>query len=90
MEWKRKLIIMAVPAALAVGGGAMVAAHAATPNPPAAPNASQTTEPAESPTESGATTETTDPAEPAGTTQGAGSGHADPAGQVDHQFDGQE
>ena len=82
MNWKQKLIVLAVPATLAVAGGSFIAAHAATPGPtPNTPKATQSTEPATEPA-----TEPTTP-EPAGTTQ---SGHADPAGQVDHQFDGQE
>ena len=96
MDWKRRLIILAVPATLAVAGGAMVVAHAAnSPTPP--PAQSQTTDPAEpadttgtaDPAEATGTTETADPAEPAGAA-GTQSGHADPAGNVDHQFDGQE
>ncbi len=89
MNWKQKLIVLAVPATLAVAGGSLIAAHAATPGAtPSTPKATQPAEPATEPadTTTEPATEPTTP-EPSGNGQ---SGHADPAGQVDHQFDGQE
>jgi hypothetical protein len=85
MDWKRKLVILAIPAALTVSAGGMLVAHAATPRP--APVTSQPAEPAETTTEPAGAAEAADPAEAPGAAQ---AGHTDPAGTVDHQFDGQE
>ncbi len=80
-NWKTKLTAVAVPAVLAVGGAGMVAQAAAPPT--ATPPASAATEPAESATE----TPGTEPVE-ANEPNLPGGGHADPAGQVDNQFEG--
>ena len=91
MNWNRKFAILAVPAILAVGGGALAVHAASTPTP--APTSSQPktgAEPAEAadPAEAKEAPEAADPAEAAG---GADKGHADPAGAtVDHQFEGNE
>jgi hypothetical protein len=85
MDWKRKLVILAIPAVLTVGAGGMVVAHAATPGP--TPGSSQSKEPIESTTEPAGAAEASEPAEAPGAAQ---SGHADANDQTDHQFDGQE
>jgi hypothetical protein len=85
MDWRRKLVILAIPAVLAVVAGGMLAAHAATSNP--APGNSQGNEPAESTTEPAGAAAASDPTETTGGTQ---AGHTDTNAQADHQFDGQE
>ena len=85
MDIKRKLIFLAVPAVLAVGGAGMVVAHAATPTP--SPGTAQAAEPAESATEPTGAAEATEAPEAPGAPQ---VGHADPNGTADHQFEGQE
>jgi hypothetical protein len=82
-NWKTRLAILAVPAALAVGGGAVVA-HAAAPSPAppsSSPAASDTS--TEAPDTSPEPAEANEPGQPGG-------GHADQAGQGDHQWDGVE
>jgi hypothetical protein len=84
-DWKRKLATVAVPAVLGVGATGVIAqaagpatASAPTTVQPAAPAA-----PAEAPEPATGTVEASEPSLPGG-------GHADPPGQVDHQFDGVE
>lgn len=85
MDLKRKLIFLAVPAVLAVGGAGMIVAHAATPTP--TPATSQAAEPAESANEPTGAAEAAEAPEAPGAPQ---VGHADPNGTVDHQYEGQE
>jgi len=82
MNFRRKLAIVAVPAVLALGGGA-IAVHAATPN-PAPPKAAQD---APDPTETPGAAETPEAPEAPGTPD---VGHADPAGEVDNQSTGND
>lgn len=90
MDWKRRVALLAVPAVLAIGGGALVV-HAATP--PPTPPKSQAAEPAE----------VADPVEAAGAAGAAEApeapeapgapevGRADPAGaNTDNQFEGEQ
>lgn len=87
MNFRRKLAIVAVPAVLVLAGGA-VAVHAATPN-PAPPRAVQdAADPAEA-----AGVEKPDAAEKAEAPEAPGTldvGHADPAGDVNHEATGEE
>jgi hypothetical protein len=86
MNLKRKLAIVAVPVVLAIGGAAAV--HAATPNPAPPKAAQEAPDPAETTgTETSAAKETPEAPDAPGT---AGVGHADPAGDVDHQATGEE
>ena len=90
MDFKRKLIILVVPAVLAVSGGAMVVAHAATSTTPGAGQTTDTTgtaKEAPDPTEATDTIEATDQSEASGAPE---VGHTDTGAQADHQFDGQE
>jgi hypothetical protein len=84
MELKRKLLVLAVPTALLLGGATVIAA---TPAP--SPSAPKAAEPAEAPD---ATTEAPEAPDAAGAAGAADVGHADnPAdANADHQFDGQE
>jgi hypothetical protein len=85
MDWKRKLVILAVPAALAVGGGSLIAAQAATtPTPTPSPSAAQKAPEAPE-------TAASEAAEPAEAPEAPGApevGNADPAGAADNQFEG--
>jgi hypothetical protein len=85
MELKRTLLVIAVPAALILGGATVIAATP-TPTPRASHHATQ---PAEAPD---ATTEAPDAADAPEAPGAAQFGHADnPAdANADHQFDGQE
>jgi hypothetical protein len=83
MDWKRKMVILAVPAALAVGGGSLIAAQAASPQPTPS-GSSQTNTAGESATEA---PDKPEAAETPGTPDAA---HADANDQADHQFDGSE
>jgi len=84
MNWKRKLALVAVPAVLALGGGALVVQAAPTSPSPTSPASQTGTEPAE--TSVGA--EKVDAIEAPG---GPDVGHADaPGANVDHQFEGNE
>lgn len=85
MNWKRKFALVAVPAVLALGGGALaVQASPMTVGPPPAPQSQTGAEPAE----------TTGAAEAADAPEAPGApnvGHADaPGANVDHQFEGNE
>lgn len=87
MTLKRRLAILTVPAVLAAGGGALVVHAASSPTPsPALSHRDSTTEAPEAP-EAAQPAGAADAADPAGHVQ---SGHADPAGEVDHQATGQE
>jgi hypothetical protein len=87
MAFKRKFAIVAVPAVLALAGGA-VAVHAATPNPAPTTSASDPADPAEATTaETPAAAEKPEAPEAPGTTD---AGHADPAGDVNHEASGEE
>jgi hypothetical protein len=87
MTFRRKLAIVAVPAVLALGGGA-IAVHAATPNPAPTTSASDAADPVEATAaETPASAETPEAPEAPGTPN---VGHADPAGQVDNQATGEE
>jgi len=90
MEFKKKLAILAVPAVLAIAGGAVAVNAANTPTP--TPAASQKEAPetpgaAEAPEATTGAAAEVETADPAGDVQ---SGHADPAGEVDHQATGNE
>ena len=92
MQFKRKFAILAVPAVLALAGGAVVvhAANTPTPSSPASSQNSTAPEAPEAPEAPGtaAAAETADPAgDPAGDVQG---GHNDTAANADHQFEGNE
>jgi hypothetical protein len=84
-NWKTKLAILGVPAALALGSTGVVAIAAA---PPAATPAT-TSSPAAPSAAPEAAEPTTEPVE-ANEPNLPGGGHSDPAGQADHQFDGVE
>jgi hypothetical protein len=85
MTVRRKLAIVAVPAVLALAGGA-IAVHAATPNPTTA--AADPADPVEATAaETPASAEKPEAAEATGTTE---AGHADPAGDVNHEATGEE
>ena len=97
LDWKRKLAMMAVPAVLAVGATAVIAHATGTPAASSKTNVLLATTPstATPATEAPGTTtegpeattpETVEANEPAL----PGGGHSDPAGQVDHQFEGTE
>lgn len=86
MRLNRKFLILAVPAILALAGGALAVHAANTPTP--APAKSQAQEPAESQAEASGTSATeTEKADAPGDVQ---SGHADTGDQTDHQFEGNE
>ncbi len=82
-DWKRKVALFVVPAAL-MAGAVSVTAHAAAP-PTATPQATSQSAEAAAPTEQpeATTAEASESSLPGG-------GHADAAGQADHQFDGTE
>jgi len=86
MNLKRKFALVAIPAVLALGGGALAvqASTTASPSPTPAPQSQTGAEPAET---AGAG-ETVDAPEAPGA---ADVGHADaPGANVDHQFEGNE
>jgi hypothetical protein len=91
MNWKRRFAIIAVPAVVALGGGA-IAVHAAT-TPTPSPASSL---PAGTDTETADPSGAADPAEAAGkveTAEPAGApdaGHADTSAPADHQATGDE
>jgi hypothetical protein len=81
MQWKKTLIALTVPATLALAGGGMVAAYAATPTPPAPTTAAEN--------------EANEPAEAAEGPEAPGApgvGHADDPKHAadDHQLEGEE
>jgi len=84
MNWKRKLALVAVPAVLALGGGALAVQASSTPSGPSTPASQTGAEPSEM----------TGAAEKVDATEAPGApdvGHADAAGaNVDHQFEGNE
>jgi hypothetical protein len=84
MNWKRKFALVAVPAVLALSGGALVVQAAPTSPSPSSPASQTGTEP----------TETTGGAEKVDAIEAPGAGdvgHADaPGANVDHQFEGNE
>jgi hypothetical protein len=84
MQFKRKFVILAVPAVLALTGGAVAVNAATTPTP--SPASSQKEAP-EAPEAPDTTASAAEPADPAGDVQ---AGHSDPAGEVDHQATGNE
>lgn len=87
MSWKRKLMILVVPAALVVGGASLVAAQASSPNPTPSTGSNRTG------TETPEPAEAAEPAEPAEAPEAQGApevGHADANDQADHQADGTE
>jgi hypothetical protein len=90
MSLKSRLAILSVPAILAVGGGAVAVHAASTPTP--SPAVSQTGADTEKPdaTEPAGAAETPGAAEQADPAGAQGTGHADPAGEVDHQASGNE
>ena len=98
LDWKRKLALIAVPAALAIGGGSLAvsAAAAAPSNTPSATQA-QTTQPAapasqpeaSGQSETGQSETGPEPVE-ANDPNLPGGGHTDVCDQADHQFDGVE
>jgi hypothetical protein len=77
--------LVAVPVVLAIGGAAAMTALAASPPHPSPTNSSpaQAVEPA-------APSETSSAAEPAAAPGAPDTGHADAAGNVDYQFEGQQ
>ncbi len=87
MNLKRKFALVAVPAVLALGGGALVAQASTTQSPGPSTPAPQSQTGAE-PAETVGAGETVDAPEAPGA---ADVGHADaPGANVDHQFDGSE
>jgi hypothetical protein len=83
LNWNKKLIVLAVPATLALAAGGMVAAYAASPNTPT-PAAAQKE-----------ANEANEPAEAAEAPEAPGApevGHADDPknATADHQYEGQE
>jgi hypothetical protein len=87
MSFNRKFAIVAVPAVLALAGGA-IAVHAATPNPSPTTAAADTADPVEATTaETPAAAEKLDAPEAPGATD---VGHSDPAGDVNHEATGEE
>jgi hypothetical protein len=86
MNLRQKVALVAIPAVLALGGGALAvqasSSHPTTAAPAAVQTATDPTEPAESATE---TVEANDPALPAGVTP-----HNDLDPNADHQFEGVE
>jgi hypothetical protein len=89
MNLKRRLAILSVPAVLAMGGGALAVHAASTPAPSPATSQPAETEAPDAP-EAAGTAEATGAAEKADPAGAAGAGHADPAGEVDHQAAGNE
>jgi hypothetical protein len=92
LDWKRKLAIVAVPATLAVGG-TLIIAHANAPSSGSAAAAvTLTAATAPSPAAEAPETAAETAAEKAEPNEAAlpGGGHADAAGQADHQFEGIE
>jgi hypothetical protein len=88
MNFKRKIAIVAVPAVLALGGGALAVHAASTPNPTPKSTAPSAAEPAEA---NGAETQGTAEKPEAPEAPGAADvGHADPAGGVNHEAAGDE
>ena len=89
MQLKRKLAILAVPAVLALGGGAIAVNAANTPTPTPTPASSQKEAPEapEAPETAAGTAAEVETADAAGDVE---SGHSDPAGEVDHQANGTE
>ena len=94
MSFNRRFAILAVPAIVALGGGALAVHAASTPTP--TPSKSQAQSPAESQTEDAANqageTETANQAEDQVDQAGAQgqSGHEDTGANADHQFEGNE
>jgi hypothetical protein len=87
MTFRRKFAILAVPAVLALAGGA-IAVHAAMPNRAPTTAASDPSDPVEATSaETPAASEKPEAPEAPGTT---GVGHADPAGDVNHEATGEE
>jgi hypothetical protein len=88
MRFNRRFAILAVPAILALAGGAVAVHAAVTPTPAASQSESGTESQAE---DSAATVPgkaaPAEPADPAGDVQ---SGHSDSGDQVDHQATGNE
>jgi len=85
MNLKRKFALVAVPAVLALGGGALAVQASTTQTPGPSTPASQT---GAEPTEAIGGTEKVDTTEAPGTPD---VGHADaPGANVDHQFEGNE
>jgi hypothetical protein len=86
MNLREKVALVAIPAVLALGGGALAvqasSSHPTTAAPAAVQTATDPTEPAESTTE---TVEANDPALPAGVAP-----HNDTDPNADHQFEGVE
>jgi hypothetical protein len=87
MQLKRKLAILAVPAVLALGGGAIAVNAANTPTPTPASSQKEAPEAPEAPETAAGTAAEVETADAAGDVQ---SGHSDPAGEVDHQANGTE
>jgi len=91
MNWKRNFALLAVPAVLALGGGALAVQAASSPAPSTPASQSQT---------GAAPAEATEPAEAVGAAEAVDApeasgapdvGHADaPGANVDHQFEGNE
>jgi hypothetical protein len=88
MNFRRRIAIVAVPAVLVLGGGAIAVHAATTPNPTPGNAAPATAEPAEpAGAEAPETAEKPDAPEAPGTVD---VGHADPAGDVNHEATGEE
>lgn len=86
-RWRRWLLVLALPGALAIVGASVAASAASAPATPPTNQAQATDVPeaADSPDTTAA--ETTNPSEPAGSAE---VGHQDTSAQTDHQFDGSE
>jgi hypothetical protein len=88
VNFRRKLAIVAVPAVLALSGGAIAVHATSTPTPAPQNAAPKAAEPAETPdAETPGTAETAEAPETPGTPD---VGHADPAGDVQHEVTGNE
>jgi hypothetical protein len=88
MNFRRKIAIVAVPAVLALSGGAIAVHAASTPNPAPSSAAPSAAEPAEATgAETPGTAEKPEAPEAPGTVD---VGHADPTGDVNHEATGDE
>lgn len=88
MNFRRKIAIVALPAVLALAGGAIAVHAASTPNPVPPKAAHDAPDPTEATgTEAQAAAEKPETPEAPGA---ADVGHADPAGEVDNQSTGND
>ena len=90
LDWKRKLALIAVPAALAIGGGSVAAYAVATPTNAPAVTQTQTTQQAAPPQPEATDQPETAPEPVQANEPDVAGGHTDVGDQADHQFDGVE